>query len=116
MLDKQTIINFHEIIQTKFKLSKELLSHYEKILTPNFNSFDFWWIDENKVSDILAFFLDPYASHSQGKIFLNVFIKAMGIKRDYDNDTIEVTREFPTNENRRIDIVINFNNREYNKL
>ena len=113
MLEIQLIDNFYHILHTKFKLSEELRQHYGKILSPNFNSFDFWNIDENKVSDIFAFLLTPNETHGQGKTFLKLFFNSMKIKYDLENCNIEVNRELLTNENRRIDIVINLNNNEF---
>lgn len=113
MTDRQIIDNFYQILQTKFKLTEELRNHYGKILSPKFNSFDFWWIDENKVSDILAFLLNPEETHAQGKTFLKQFFKSVNLNHDCENCLIEVKRELSTNENRRIDIVINLNKSEY---
>jgi hypothetical protein len=113
MIDNLIIDNFYQILQTKFKLTEEMRNHYGKILSPKFNSFDFWWIDENKVSDILSFLLNPEETHSQGRIFLKQFLRFVNINQDCENCSIEVKRELSTNENRRIDIVINFNNGEF---
>lgn len=115
MIDKPTLENYYEILRTKFKLKKELLKHYERTLSPQFNSFYFWWrwIDENKVSEILAYFLDPKETHAQGKIFLKLFLKSVGLDYDCENCAIEVKKEYPTDENRRIDIVVIFNKGEY---
>jgi hypothetical protein len=113
MTDKLTLENYYEILKTKFKLAHELRRHYGKILSPEFNSFDFWWLDENKVSDILAFFINPKETHAQGDIFLKEFLQTIGEDIDCDKFTVEVIREQLTNENRRIDIVISFNKGEY---
>jgi hypothetical protein len=113
MISSATLENYYEILHTKFKLSNEYRKTYGKVLSPDFNSFNFWWLDENKVSDILAFFLDPEQTHSQGKIFLNKFIEIISLKVNFNSSPIRVTREYVTDENRRIDIVIDFNNGEF---
>jgi hypothetical protein len=113
MIDKITLENYYEILRTKFLLTQELRKHYGKVLSPEFNSFDFWWLDENKVSDILAFFLNPEETHAQGNIFLKIFLLSVGIEMDCDKFLVEVKREHSTNENRRIDIVVSFNKGEF---
>jgi len=113
MTDKSILENFYEILKTKFRLTQELRRHYGKILSPDFNSFDFWCLDENKVSDILAFFLNPEQTHAQGNIFLKIFMQTVGLDIDCDKFSVEVKTEHSTNERRRIDIVILFNDGEY---
>jgi hypothetical protein len=112
-IDTLSLEKYYEILRTKFLLSQELRKHYGKILSPEFNSFDFWWLDENKVSDILAFFLNPEETHAQGYVFLKIFLQSIGIDIDCEQFLIEVKREHSTNENRRIDIVISFNKGEF---
>ena len=102
------ITNFFSIANTKIKLVEEVRKHFGKETSPKFNSFDFWWIDENKVSEILAFFLNPHENHEQGDIYLKHFIKKFNFTHFTckEGDNIYVQCEFSTNEKRRIDIVI----------
>lgn len=115
MISPAILENYFEILQTKFKLTKDYRKAYGKVLSPDFNSFNFWWLDENKVSDILAFFLDPDQGHAQGNIFLKKFSEIFNLKWDINMSSIKVTvtREYITDEKRRIDIVIDFNKGEY---
>ena len=104
------IKNFFSIAETKIKLTEQIRNYYAKEMAPDFNSFDFWQrqIDENKVSSILAFFLDPNEKHEQGDIYLRHFLKKFGLDFfhfDEDNQ-IKVQCEFTTDKGRRIDIVI----------
>jgi len=105
------IKNFFSIANTKIKLIEEVRKHFGRETSPRFNSFDFWWIDENKVSQILAFFLIPNENHEQGDVYLKHFINKFNLNHFayYEGDDIYVQCEFSTNERRRIDIVI-FNN------
>ena len=105
------INNFFSIANTKIKLVEEVRKHFGKETSPRFNSFDFWWINENKVSEILAFFLNPKENHEQGDIYLKHFISKYKLNHFACNegDDIYVQCEFSTNERRRIDIVL-FNN------
>jgi hypothetical protein len=102
------IKNFFSIAETKIKLTEQVKNYYGKEVAPNFNSFDFWWIDENKVSSIIAFFLDPNQKHEQGDIYLKHFLKKFGLDFFHFNedDKIIVQCELSTNNGRRIDIVI----------
>jgi PD-(D/E)XK nuclease superfamily len=62
---------------------------------------------ENQLSNIFRFLLDPTAAHGQGRAFLDAFIRATGLPGTY-GVVKSVTRDFPTNEGRLIDIVMTF--------
>lgn len=102
------IKNFFSIATTNIKLIEEVRRHFGRETSPRFNSFDFWWIDENKVSEILAFFLNPNENHEQGDIYLKHFIDKLKLNHFVcmEGDKIKVQCEYSTNERRRIDIVI----------
>ncbi|MDD4453146.1 MAG: PD-(D/E)XK nuclease family protein [Proteiniphilum sp.] len=108
------IKNFFSLVATKKKLVEQIRYLYGKELAINFNSFDFWSIDENKVSEIIAFFLNPDGCHEQGDAYLRLFLKKFDL--DFFNysetDKISVHCESSTENNRRIDIVIVKNNYE----
>ncbi len=107
------IKNFFSLTETKLKLIDQVRNYYGKEIAPNFNSFDFWWIDENKVSEILAFFLNPNERHEHGDIYLKHFLKKFDLNFSFDeNDKIDVQCELTTDNGRRIDIVIIKNNFE----
>lgn len=108
------IKNFFSLTDTKIKLIEQVRDYYGKEIAPNFNSFDFWWINENKVSEIIAFFLDPKERHEQGNIYLKHFLKKFDLSffQINDNDTINVQCEYNTDNGRRIDIIIYKNNFE----
>ncbi len=102
------IKNFFSITETKIKLTEQVKKYYGKEIAPNFNSFDFWWIDENKVSSILSFFLNPNQKHEQGDIYLKHFLKKFDLDFFVFNgdDKINVQCELTTSNGRKIDIVI----------
>lgn len=102
------IKNFFSLADTKIKLTEQVKNYYGKEVAPNFNSFDFWWIDENKVSEIIAFFLNPNERHEQGDIYLRHFLNKFDLNffRFNENDKIIVQCEFTTDNGRRIDIII----------
>lgn len=113
LIDSETITgfelgNYFSIIDTKVKLADEVRKTYGKELSPDFNSFDFWKTDENKVSEILAFFLRPTEKHEQGDIYLRHFLKKFSLYFfDFGaEDKIQVCCELTTDTGRRIDIAI----------
>lgn len=102
------IKNFFSLAETKIKLTEQVKKYYGKEIAPNFNSFDFWWIDENKVSAILSFFLNPNETHEQGDIYLRHFLNKfdLGFFHFNENDKINVQCEYTTDNGRSIDIII----------
>lgn len=107
------LTTFYTVLKTKMTLTKEVRKQYGNILSPDFNMFDFWTIDENKTSEILAHFLNPEGTHHQKDTFLKLFIKHLNLDFQYtEEDIITVECEHITHNNRRIDIVIRKNDRE----
>ncbi len=70
-----------------------------------FNVFDFFKINEPLHSKLLGTLLNPYSNHGQGRLFLNEFLKIIGIEY-FDEDVWQVTAEIG-----RIDILIKCLNR-----
>ncbi|MDX5479225.1 MAG: PD-(D/E)XK nuclease family protein, partial [Cyclobacteriaceae bacterium] len=81
---------------------------YGKEMAPNFNSLDFWRIDENKISQIIAYFLDPKEKHGQGEVYLENFLKRFDLDFFQDDDlpNTNVVCEASIDNRRRIDILI----------
>ncbi len=104
-----------------FKETKEKLDFLNKIehfyankLAVKFNLFHFMPWDENKVSEILAFLLDPNADHQQGNLFLALFIKQFELDFPYNETSkIHVEKEHSTLEKRRVDIVIAYDRNKH---
>ena len=71
-----------------------------------FNPFRFMRTDENGLSGIIAFLLDPKQSHGQGDIFLNSFLKKLGLFHFLAYNKVVVTVEKSTSGKRRHDIFI----------
>lgn len=84
------------------------MKFYGKEIAPNFNSFDFWWLDENKVSSIISFFLNPHETHEHGDIYLRHFLEKFELDffQFNERDNITIKCEFNTDKGRRIDIII----------
>jgi hypothetical protein len=110
---KRDIEAFYSTVKTKVDITNQFRHLYGKTLSPDFNAFSFWHIDENKVSEILAFLLNPKGTHDQGDIFLKLFVQKFDLKFEYNaNDKIIVKCEHITDKNRRIDILISKNDNE----
>lgn len=77
----QTNIQDMESFFDKLQYRVDTISHYKKsmdvLLASDFNVFDFISPDENRLSDILAFLLNPGAAHGQGNIFLINFLNIL---------------------------------------
>lgn len=84
----------------------------EKTSAPAFSVFaDFLSIDENQISDIVAWMLDPAKTHAQGMAYLSAFLTTAGISVHPDGSPV-VRRESLTclieNCRRRMDIVVDW--------
>ena len=89
-------------------------------LAPGFSIFDLIKYNENVISDIIAHFLNPQGSHSQGSRFLKAYLQMLTTHCDQANkdklknvldalscqDEAVVRREDVTKKGRRIDITV----------
>lgn len=87
----------------------------DRVAATNFSVFRYFKENENLVSDIFADLLRPDGSHGQGTAFLRLFLQEIDrghrrkFRRHGDYGSLErcaVYTEYPTSENRRIDIVL----------
>lgn len=106
-LIENKIITFYSILKTKVDFVNQVKKEYTRTLASDFNSLDFWYVGENKISEILCFLLNPNASHGQEDVFLKLFIEKFEIKFRYSNiSEITVQLEKRTDDNRRLDIFL----------
>jgi len=93
---------------------KRVQQMYDPVTAFKFNLFNFWYPQENKISEILAFFLDPAQAHGQGDVFLKIFIEQLRIDGfNYNTTHVIVKCEHGSDNQRRIDILLSFNNDEF---
>lgn len=105
------IETFFREVRFKEELHYKLTEVYRKKLILDFNPLDFVKWNENKVSEIIAFFLDPQASHAQGDLYLRMFVEYFELSFHYsDYSKVRVILEENTDNNRRVDIVISYDN------
>jgi hypothetical protein len=82
---------------------KKLLNSETSFL---FNFFDFFRVNENKMSEILAFLLDPKSSHGQSGTYFRIFCEHFGLPTMDISQSFYICCEKATDANRRIDILI----------
>lgn len=100
--------------ETKLKLTDEFQRLYGKLLAPKFNCIDFWGMNENKVSEILAYFLNPNEKHAQGDSFLKILCEEADLDYPFnDYRSLEVKCERTTTNGRKIDMVVSKNRDEF---
>jgi hypothetical protein len=82
----------------------------DRRLAEDFSVFPFIRVDENTLSDILAFLLDPNETHGQRELFLKVFARHIRWQTEAKWSAARVVREARTyaisSHRRRIDIVV----------
>lgn len=74
----------------KIEAHHEFREAFNEEMAFGFDLFKFFKVGENKVSDILAFLIDPRRNHGQGELFLQDFV-----------DTLAATLQSESNEERR---------------
>tara|TARA_R110001592_G_scaffold21_1_gene166 strand:+ start:3187 stop:4308 length:1122 start_codon:yes stop_codon:yes gene_type:complete len=105
MNEFKEIENLINIVKSRIDAHIKFKKEYDKQLAFDFSLFQFFTIGENKISQVLAYFLDENQNHGQGNIFLKEFV------RTFYDEKIEVKQlenicEKTITENRRIDIYI----------
>lgn len=93
-----------EKVGTRIKEDQEEKKKRDLKHASNFNFMDFFGPGENKISEILAFFLNPDASHGQGDRFLKEFLRVFNVASTGSFKYIRC--EKPTDKERRLDIWI----------
>lgn len=103
------IENILNVVKSRIEAHQKFKDAYNKQLAFDFTLFQFFSIDENKISQVLAYFLDVHQNHGQADIFLKEFLSSLyEPKRDIKQ--IENVCEKVISNNRRIDIYIKLNN------
>ncbi|HOS29806.1 MAG TPA: PD-(D/E)XK nuclease family protein [Treponemataceae bacterium] len=102
-------------IQNLLTLVHGISQKYEKIYTKTglkYNIFKISQIDNKEVimCKIIADLINPFGRHSQGRLFLDIFLDQIGYGRIGKEEMISISTEFLVDNNRRIDIVIESKN------
>ena len=94
-------------ISSELKAVRAARERYAIKLSPDFNCFDYIEPNELRLSQILADLLAPSGSHAQGGLFLDVFLRRIGLHSWVDQQVSSVETEDPTtgiDRDRRVDI------------
>jgi hypothetical protein len=102
ILEIEILLN---IVKSRIDAHLKFKKEYDKQLAFDFSLFQFFSIGENKISQVLAYFLDVYQNHGQGDMFLNEFIKTF-YGKEIEITQFENVCEKVITKNRRIDIYI----------
>ena len=105
MNEYKEIENLLRTVKSRIETHNNFKKEYDKQLAFDFSLFNFFSIGENKVSQILAYFLDEKQNHGQGNLFLNEFVKTFYNKEIDTKQSVNICEKVIT-ENRRIDIYI----------
>jgi hypothetical protein len=102
LLDIEKILN---LLKSRIDAHVKFKKEYDKQLAFDFSLFQFFSIGENKISEVLAYFLDVNQNHGQGDLFLKEFVKT------FYGEEIKITQlenvcEKVISKKRRIDIYI----------
>ena len=105
MNELKDIENLLNIVKSRIDAHLKFKKEYDKQLAFDFSLFQFFEIGENKISQVLAYFLDSNQNHGQGDIFLNEFVKTF-YDKEIEIHQLENVCEKIITDNRRIDIYI----------
>jgi len=105
---RNNLNSFFEILNYKTEVFKQIKSESDKRLSSDFSTFHFINTDELMLSQLLALCLDPSGNHGQGANFLIELFKILKIEVEIPQSKkkVRVLREYPTDNGRFIDIVI----------
>ncbi|MCT4600954.1 MAG: PD-(D/E)XK nuclease family protein [Marinifilaceae bacterium] len=78
---------FFSNIKEEISVNKRFREQYSSLLSPDFYALDLFKINENQVSKIIAFCLDPKETHGQGNKFLKIFLERVNLSSYLSEDT-----------------------------
>jgi len=93
------------VVKSRIEAHLKFKREYNKQLALDFSLFQFFSIGENKISQVMAYFLDVNQNHGQGDIFLKEFIKTF-YGQEIEIMQIENVCEKVITDKRRLDIFI----------
>lgn len=93
------------VVKSRIEAHIKFKSEYNKQLAFDFSLFQFFSVGENKISQVLAYFLDVHQNHGQYDIFLKEFVK-MFYENKIEINQLKNICEKTITANRRLDIYI----------
>ena len=110
-VQEEFLTKFFHALQAGLDGLQTVRAAYDKRIAFSFSAMNFFDPDENKISEILAFFLNPTKFHGQKEVFLKVFLEAFCLTDALGLLATQmpiVERETRIDGDRRIDITIRF--------
>lgn len=117
-----SVENLLKEISVEMSVLKTARERYAKQLAPDFSVFNYIYSNELMLSKIIADFLNPKGMHAQGNTFLKLFFEQFRLGEIWQNKGLDAAQvkvkvEVPTHlierKDRRMDILIQFENPEY---
>lgn len=108
MNEHKGIENILNVVKSRIDAHLKFKKEYDKQLAFDFSLFQFFSIGENKISQVLAYFLDEKQNHGQGNTFLKEFVKTFCDKEIDVESSVNICEKI-ISKNRRIDIYIELN-------
>lgn len=105
MNEYKEIENIINVVRSRIDAHLKFKKEYNKQLAFDFSLFQFFSIGENKISQILAYFLDEKQNHGQGNIFLNEFVRIFCGREVNIHNSLNICEKGIAN-NKRIDVYI----------
>lgn len=109
---------FLQSTRAKIQGLRTARSAYASQFAPEFNAIELLSPGELELSNIFRELLDPRGSHAQGREFLDIFIRQLGLSDFAGKEVLSVLTEVSTDANqgseRRIDILIELADNEKN--
>ncbi len=114
---------FFEDLTFRYRTAFEVKRQLDRFLASEFNFFEIFKPDEERLSDVLALLLDPNGVHGQGAIFLEKFLEALrkllplqeGETQNSENVKVEREKSFSgkIKSFRRIDLLLSFSSSNF---
>ena len=92
-MNKQNKIDIDQYLKevsVLFNTAKQVRKELNKFIAPECNPYCILGINENQLSKMISYFLDPQETHGQGSLFLNFFLKLLNSENE---KTFEVTKQ-----------------------
>ena len=114
---KQHVSGFYSVLNQTLHSHREATRRLDRFLSTCFNVFRVIRPDENRLSKIIADLLNPSGSHGQQRRFLDAFLRRIRpndldslLKQQPRSVTCERQTVYISNPQRRIDILVGFEN------
>ena len=110
---------FFSGLDSGLKSLREVRSAYDQEMAFDFDPLHIFNINENKVSEILAYFLNPKSKHGQKDAFIQTFLEflddlgVVSLSDQVRGKSVSISTQYYTEGKRPIDIVITFGDNEF---